>query len=423
MNISDKEFNLYGVVGSPIGHSKSPDIFNSIISKYNKKGRYIRLAVSDSSRIIPLCKELNIRGINITSPYKEVLFNELDSYDKISESLEAVNTISFENGSSIGFNSDSYGVYSSINRYDLKSRSILVIGGGGAAKSVLYALKKFNITITNRTESKGLKLATAFGVKFIQFSDIEKGVKKADIVISTLPDPEIVLKPQWFRKGSIFFDANYKSKFILPQTVNYISGKDWLINQAIPNLKRFFLLDVDYKEVLSNLEKVESKKNITLIGFMGCGKTTYGRKLAKKIGRSWIDLDSEIEKENGASICEIFEKYGEERFREIETKILERYSNIDNCLISCGGGIVESERNREILRSTYNIWIYLSFENCYNRIKNSKKRPLVGKDLRLIYERRIDLYSMVTDLLFDSFGDIEKGVDYLSKEIKVSGVI
>ena len=90
--------------------------------------------------------------------------------------------------------------------------------------------------------------------------------------------------------------------------------------------------------------------NIIIIGFMGSGKTTIGRKLAKLIEYSFVDTDSEIEDDQGCSVSEIFKYGGEECFREMETRLLEKLKNIDNSVIATGGGIVLREENRKMLK-------------------------------------------------------------------------
>lgn len=92
------------------------------------------------------------------------------------------------------------------------------------------------------------------------------------------------------------------------------------------------------------------KKNIALIGYMGTGKTTIGKRLARRLGLSFVDTDAYIEKQQGKSISRIFEQEGEPAFRRMEESVLAALAEEENLLISTGGGIVLSEQNRKLLK-------------------------------------------------------------------------
>lgn len=91
-------------------------------------------------------------------------------------------------------------------------------------------------------------------------------------------------------------------------------------------------------------------KNIVLTGFMGTGKSSTGRLLAYRLGKSFIDIDKHIEKKLGMSIPEIFAKYGEDFFRATEHEVVAKVSGFKNAVIATGGGVVLNERNMECLR-------------------------------------------------------------------------
>lgn len=120
---------------------------------------------------------------------------------------------------------------------------------------------------------------------------------------------------------------------------------------------------------------------IYLVGFMGCGKSTIGKRLAKKIKYNFIDLDNFIEEKAGNTISEIFSKYGEAEFRRLETKYLKEASELENVIISTGGGVPCFANNIEIMKQSGTI-IYLQLDNksLANRLRNSKKqdRPLIA---------------------------------------------
>ena len=127
-------------------------------------------------------------------------------------------------------------------------------------------------------------------------------------------------------------------------------------------------------------------KNISLIGFMGSGKTTIGKILAERTGFLFVDIDKIIEYVSGKKISQLFENFGENYFRDIERKTAEKlYRNNTNCVFACGGGIFETPENIEIIRKN-SIVIFLNIDpdTAYERLKNSTDRPLLNKvsDLR-----------------------------------------
>ena len=124
------------------------------------------------------------------------------------------------------------------------------------------------------------------------------------------------------------------------------------------------------------------KNNIVLIGMMGCGKTTVARELSKLLPEySLVDIDDEIEKSTGKKISEIFLKYGEAHFRNLEKDKIEKFCQKGNQIISLGGGAFENETNRNVLSDVSTV-IYLktSPEEIYSRVKNEFHRPLLQRN-------------------------------------------
>ena len=136
---------------------------------------------------------------------------------------------------------------------------------------------------------------------------------------------------------------------------------------------------------------------IVLVGPMGAGKTTLGKKLAKKLGVSFADTDRLVGARHG-SISRIFEKHGEEHFRDLETKALEKaLSEFD--VVATGGGVVLKEANRELIKSHRVIFLDTNAESVLGKI-NLDKRPLIKDDPEAwdrIYQNRVELYRDVAD--------------------------
>ena len=126
-------------------------------------------------------------------------------------------------------------------------------------------------------------------------------------------------------------------------------------------------------------------KNITLIGMMGCGKTTVGKALSDLLaGYKYVDIDEEIEKSTGKKISEIFLKYGEKHFRNLEKDKIKKVFSNSQQIIATGGGAFELEENRNVIfENSSVIYLKTSPEEIYKRIKNEFHRPLLAKNFSL----------------------------------------
>ena len=123
------------------------------------------------------------------------------------------------------------------------------------------------------------------------------------------------------------------------------------------------------------------KSLIVLTGMMGCGKTTAGVLLAKKIGYDFIDIDKELEKSENMTVTNIFNEFGEQYFRKIEKLKIFEFTSHKNLVMALGGGAFEDEETRKILKK-YGIVIYLkATPGCiFQRIKSEIHRPLLHKN-------------------------------------------
>jgi shikimate kinase len=124
--------------------------------------------------------------------------------------------------------------------------------------------------------------------------------------------------------------------------------------------------------------------NIVLTGFMGTGKSSVGRALARRLGYRFVDLDEMIENEAGIAIKEIFAQHGEPHFRSLETAMIERLEAESNLVVSTGGGAVISPKNRHRMRQAGKIVnLTASTEAIQSRLKNDRGRPLLSDDKSL----------------------------------------
>ena len=133
-------------------------------------------------------------------------------------------------------------------------------------------------------------------------------------------------------------------------------------------------------------------KKIFLVGFMGSGKSAIGRRLSYYLKMPYYDMDHEIVRQQGMTIPEIFEKYGEAHFRQLETEFLRNFRN-EACIIATGGGVAMKEENRKLMRrSGLVFFLDATFEDIYVRIRHDKNRPIVQRtskgELEQLYNTR-----------------------------------
>lgn len=163
------------------------------------------------------------------------------------------------------------------------------------------------------------------------------------------------------------------------------------------------------------------KDNIILIGFMGCGKTSVGIKLSYQMKRTMIDTDKWIEQKQKMTVSEIFEVYGENTFRQMETECLkELICTADKQIISVGGGLPMREENHSLLKELGKV-IYLKAapETVYERLKDDTTRPLLQVEdpmerIRSLMEQRSPVYEKCADMIVEvsdkSFEEILKQI-------------
>ncbi|VEU80689.1 shikimate kinase [Haploplasma axanthum] len=157
---------------------------------------------------------------------------------------------------------------------------------------------------------------------------------------------------------------------------------------------------------------------IFLIGMPGAGKSTVGRILAEKIAYNFIDLDGLVEKNSLMFTDELIEKYGINKFRELETEALQEI-NEENVVVSCGGGIVENRNNKTFMSG---LIIYLDVDNkiIEERLKTDYQRPLLQEyTLDELYTKRFLLYQHFADINISNNKEINNTVDSIIQMLEV----
>lgn len=388
---------LFGITGSPISKSLSPEIWNSAFEKYNIDAVYLRLCVGSMDEALSFAKELGLKALNVTSPFKQ----------DVNLELGAVNSVIFKKDDSLEYlNTDVEGFLRSYN--DIKYRPelpALVLGAGGAARSAVLALKKAgakNISLANRTKNKAEKLCAEYGLDLLEWEKVNNDLKDKYNIFSCISSNNVLDTP---------FDSNYyKTDF----------GKRWLCYQAQSLFKRFY--DHEPFEVMSQalnraVNEKKKKTSIALVGFMGAGKSLIAKGLSSKLGYDLVDLDLLIEQREGHSISDIFANKGEQYFREVEKEVLIGLNLDRPMVLATGGGVVTDAKNTEYLSKNFTVvWLWASFSSICVRVQ-STDRPLFKDGLvQELFDKRKPLYAKVSDLCVNnSCCDQQEIVDLIIK--------
>lgn len=401
----------YGCIGEKLGHSFSKIVHNEL-ADYDYT--LCEIAKEDLNEFMTMA---DFKAINVTIPYKEAVMPFLYEIDENAKKIGAVNTIVKKDGKLYGYNTDFYGMSALINRegISLNGKKVLVLGSGGTSKTsyaVAESLGAKSIHIVSRSKSD----------TNITYEEAYDYHTDAEIIINTTPCgmfPNVynmALDLNRFSKVEAVIDAVYNPLNSLLVTtaknkgIKAVGGLYMLISQAAFAVERFIDCEISSSAVDDIYRKlISDKKNLVLIGMPSCGKSTIGKSVALELNKEFIDCDIEIVKKAGINIPEIFEKYGEEYFRDLESEVIAEISLKQNCVIATGGGAILREKNINLLKGNGTVlFIDRSLDNllCTDDRPLSQNRELLKKR----YEERYDLYNSLSHIRIDADNDIQTNI-------------
>jgi shikimate dehydrogenase len=240
---------VLGVIGEFAENSRSRFMHNNMFKEKKLDFIYVlfKTKKEELGEFMRNFREFGFRGSAVTIPHKEAIMKHVDEIDDTAQKIGASNTLVNENGKLIAYNTDYFGAIKALKeKTKLADKAVLVIGAGGAARAIVYALKKekAKITIINRTDEKAQKLADEFNIEFDRLGNMKELINKNDITINTTSvgmDPhkdESIIKENEFSEGKIIMDIVYKpirTKLIMLAEKNKcktITGERMLIYQA-----------------------------------------------------------------------------------------------------------------------------------------------------------------------------------------------
>jgi len=269
----------FAIIGSPVSHSLSPIMHNYWFKKYNIDAEYDPLDIdkSEIQNVIDKIKNKEIKGINVTLPYKKSVISFLSKTINDANETHSVNTVMLdEKNNLIGENTDVFGFQAaylkSIPNQEKKNKKVLVLGAGGVAPSIILALlksKMHNITLSNRTYEKSLFLKKNFkNLSIIKWNDLSIEINKFDIIINATSlglnsNDEFNSDFSNFKKNMVYIDTIYNPaetkmiKYFKSNKVRTHNGLNMLIYQG---QKAFYLWNKINPEVDDELLKLLESK-------------------------------------------------------------------------------------------------------------------------------------------------------------------
>lgn len=408
----------YGLIGEKLPHS-----FSGVIHK--KIGLYdYELLELERDELDAFMTARDFEGINVTIPYKRDVMKYMHKISDGALKAGAVNVVVNRGGMLYGYNTDFEGMRGMIlgMGFSFAGRKVVILGTGGTshtARAVAEGLGAGEIVIVSREAREG---AVKFDGSFAHYD--------ADFLINTTPagmypnveDVPYGMALERFTRLEGVIDAIYN-----PLRTNLVSragmlgiravgGLYMLVSQAVLAAEYFTgkelgsaVCDRIYREISAE------KASVVLTGMPGCGKSTVGKILAERLGRTFYDSDEEFEKKYGATADYIREN-GEAAFRERESEIIKELSrNNEPCVISTGGGAVLRAENVNRLRRNGRLY-YLDRD--IELITPTDTRPLSSdrEALRERHEERRAIYEGTCDKIIENNGCAMSAADKIAED-------
>ena len=242
---------------------------------------------------------------------------------------------------------------------------------------------------------------------------------------------EILLDALLMRNRIVEDIMAYKEEHDLPilQPEQEAKQKKWLEGRMEGRRHKNEVAAV-FDEITRNSKRIQARKlfdyNIVLIGFMGAGKSTISEFLKTVFAMEVIEMDQIIAERQGMSISDIFETYGEEYFRDLETNLLIEMQSKKNMVISCGGGVPMRERNVvEMKKNGRVVLLTAKPETILNRVKDNHDRPLLEGNKTVpfiadLMEKRREKYQAAADIVIETDGKSELEIcEELVKKLRI----
>lgn len=387
---------MNGLIGQNIGYSLSKQIYNLNKIEYD-------IYDIDEQTARDLILSLNENEfLNITTPYKKLAFDLCEIKDEVAKTTGNLNLIVKKDDLLKGYNTDYYGLEELFKFEKIQGRNFAVLGDGAVSGTTVEILKQ-----------RGAEKIKVFSRKNNDYLKNEKYKDFDCLINATTVSPDILDK---FENLKLVIDLKYSplnSNLLIlakEKNIKVKNGISMLLRQAYENIYTVFDKKIDIN--ITKLELIKKNYNIVLVGMPGSGKTVIGKKIAEKLDMRFLDTDTLIEeKADNKKVMDIIKNDGQKVFRALEKNQIKSLEFTKGAIISTGGGSVEDEENRKILRKN-SIVFYI--ERDISKLE-TKNRPL-STNLNEIFDKRDKLYRLVSDeIVFND--EVEDTVNQIIQKV------
>ncbi len=382
-----------GLLGEKLGHSFSPMIHGEL-ADYS----YV-LVEKTPTEVEDFVRNGELDAYNVTVPYKKTVMPFLDVISPEALSIGAVNTVvRGKDGKRYGYNTDYFGFCYMLDSSGIEvgGKKALVFGTGGASATVCAVLR-----------DRGVGELVVVSIEDNTPEFLSKHAD-AEIIVNATPvgmyphngasPVDLSLFPACTGVLDVIYNPSKTALLLSAEArgIAHANGLSMLVAQAAKAFEFFTGGTAEDGACERIIKSIEGQtKNIILIGMPGCGKTTVGKLIAKKLERPFFDADNVFTEEYGISPAEVIQTQGEEKFRKMEHEIAERLGKMSGAVISCGGGVVTREYNYPSLHQNGTIiFLERALENL-----SKKGRPLSqSTPIEQLYAARIGAYRRFADI-------------------------